>query len=156
MLVTLNNNGHRQSAFTTIEILVVIAIMSIFAVLGYVNIVSYYNTTVIDSELHTIVSNIQRTRQKAIGNATDSDYSIKFLTDKYVVFIGSTYNANASTNLSYSLENSVIVSTTFANGIVTFSKFTGRVAVPGYIDITAGGLNKRITVNALGIVEDIQ
>lgn len=152
---SMSNPQHAFGAFTTIEILLVLVIIGIISTLSYASLVNYHTTTVIDSELKTIVSNIQVARQKAIGNPTGSVYSIKFLSGSYVVFPGSTYSASNTSNQIYNLDNTVIVSTTFPSDLVTFNTFTGRVTNGGSITISGGGFTKHIIINLLGIVEDI-
>lgn len=142
-------------AITTIEIVVVVAIMAIVATASYINFVTYYYTSVVDAELRTVAANIQRARQKAIGNATGSDYSIRFLSDRYVMFPGTTYNSSSSSNVTYMLDNIVIVSTTFPSNQVTFNNFHGRATSGGQVSISAGGISNTIVINSLGIVEDI-
>lgn len=142
-------------AITTVEIIVVIGIMAIVATATYINFVSYYYTSVVDAELRTVASNIQRARQKAIGNTTGSDYSIKFLSGSYVMFAGTTYTAGAAGNIVYGLDNIVVVSTTFPSDIVTFNNFNGRAVTSGQVSISAGSIANTIVINSLGIVEDI-
>lgn len=143
-------------AFTLIEVVLVMAVAAIIGVSSVAAVVSYHLTTVLDSELTELVSNMQLARQNAIGNTSSSDYSIKFLPDRYVLFIGNTYDANNPNNRSFELDSLVIVSTTFANDLLSFNNFDGRVANPGSITISAGGTNRTVTVNSLGIVEDVQ
>lgn len=150
---------HRMSkklpGFTLIEVMLGLFITVVVAAAGYVSFSNYYKTTVIDSELKLVKSVLERTRQKAIGNATGTAYSVKFLSTSYVVFPGTTYTANDANNISYPLTSTVLVSTTFPQDILTFNNFTGRAASGGTITVQAFGADKQLVINQLGIVEDI-
>ncbi|MBL8014782.1 MAG: type II secretion system protein [Candidatus Doudnabacteria bacterium] len=145
----------KLNAFTLIEIILVITLTSIVGVIAVASIVSYHVNTVLDSELKELVSNIQLARQNALGNDNSNDYSIKFLPESYILFPGAAYSSNNVENRTYTLDSIVVVSTTFTNDIITFSNFTGRVSEPGSISVSAGGINREVTINSLGIVEDI-
>lgn len=133
----------------------VMALMAILALGAYSALLNYYRTSIIDTELNSLVSFISRARQHAIGNATGSEYSIKFLPDKYVIFSGNTYLDGASGNDDHALEVGVVIDTTFSSDTVTFNAFTGRTGQAGSISIFAYGAVRQININSLGIVESI-
>ncbi|MCA9378827.1 hypothetical protein KC640_00205 [Candidatus Dojkabacteria bacterium] len=142
-------------AFTTIELLLVVAIMAILATSAMAFIVTYYTTAVVDSEMNIIRVRLQRARQLAVGNATGEAYSIKFTGSNYIMFPGTTYSVSDPDNTVFTMDTGVFVSTTFSNDLVTFNSYTGRVTSPGSVTIQAGTFTKQIIINALGIVEDI-
>ena len=142
-------------AFTLFELVLVIAIAAIIFTVSASATVTYYRTSVVDSELRGMTANLRRARQTAIGNATSSDYSIKLLSDSYVLFPGTIYSPSSSNNEVYYLENSVILSSSFTNNIITFKSFTGRTDLAGTINLSGFDLTKQIYINSLGIVESI-
>ncbi len=142
-------------AFTMIEVAVVVAILGIVAVVATSPILNYYRTTIIDTEVRTIVSDLQKARQRSIGNDTGSDYSVKFLSGSYVLYPGSTYGAGNPDNEEHLMDTNVLLNTTFVSDNIVFSSFTGRTGASGSITLQAFGVNKSIVVNELGIVEDI-
>ncbi len=145
----------RFAALTTIELILVITLMSLVTLGSLAAIVNFHTTTVIDAELKTAITNIQRARQLAISNSTSQNYSIKFLADSYVLFPGDTYVEGSGNNINFYLDSAVIVSTTFPSDQIIFQNFTGRVISPGSVDLTAGSFAKQITINSLGVVEQI-
>ena len=142
-------------AFTLLELVLVTAIAAIVFTVSASATVTYYRTSVVDSELRGMTANLRKARQTAIGNATASDYSIKLLSDSYVLFPGTTYSASNPSNERFYLENSVILSSSFTNNIITFKKFTGRTDIAGTINLSGFDLTKQIYINSLGIVESI-
>lgn len=145
----------KHTAFSLVELLLILVIIALLAVGSYNAVYNYYRTSVMDSELQTIASTMHSVRQQAIANADGSDYSVKFLGDSYVVFPGSVYNSNGVNNKSYPLDNTVLVSTTYTADTATFNNFTGRTGVGGSVTLSAFGFTKQIIINELGIVEDI-
>lgn len=147
--------SHKIPAMTLSEIVVVIAIMAIIATVGFGSLFNYYQTSILNADVSFMISILQRTRQRAISNATSSDYSVKFLTDRFVVYPGIVYSSSSSNNENYYLDNGVIVDASFTNDIITFNNFTGRANQGGSVQIRAFGINKTLNVNSLGIIESI-
>jgi Tfp pilus assembly protein FimT len=137
------------------EVVLVVAIIAIISAIATDGLGRYYRTTVLSADVSKLVTEIRRTRQRAIANSTGSSYAIKFLTDRFVVFPGSGYNPSGSDNEDNFLDNAVIVSTTFTNDEIVFSNFNGRVNQAGDIELTMSSLGKTVTINSLGIVENV-
>lgn len=150
-----SKSGQIRLAFTTVEILIVIAIMSILATSAMAFLVTYHNTSVVDAEMHIVRVRLQRARQLAIGNPTGEAYSVKFTGANYILFPGTIYSVSDPDNVVYTMDAGVVVSTTFASDTVTFDSYTGRVTSPGSVTIQAGNFTKQIIINSLGIVADI-
>lgn len=150
-----SKNEKQLPAVTLVEIVLITAILGILSVTGAAAIINYHRTSVMDAELRTITARLQRARQLAISNGTGEDYSIIFLADSYVIFPGTSYSVSDPDNDVHTLASNVLVSSSYTNDTVTFQNFTGRTGVAGSTTFSAFGLTKTITVNALGIVEDI-
>lgn len=139
-----------------IEVVLVMGIMAIMATIGFGTTMNYYRTSIIDADLSALVTVLRSTRQRAISNDTSSDYSVKFLVDRYVIFPGTGYNPSNPKNENNFLDSGVIVSTTFTNNELTFQNFTGRGLQGGNVAVRAFDLTKRVYLNQLGIVERVQ
>jgi prepilin-type N-terminal cleavage/methylation domain-containing protein len=142
-------------AFSLIEVLLVVALVAILAIASASTLYNYYRVSSMDFELKTVTSRLQRVRQQAISNDSGSQYSVKFFAGRYVVFAGATYVEGLASNEEYQLTTNVLVSTSFTSDIITFDNFTGRTGVSGTLTLSAFDLNRVITINQLGIVEDI-
>jgi type II secretory pathway pseudopilin PulG len=145
----------KYKAFTMIEIIVIVGLIAIMAVSGATALFNYYRISIMDVELRSVTARLQRARQLAISNDSSSPYSVKFFADRYVIFKGAVYTEGAVGNDPYPLTTNVLVSTTYTNEIITFNNFTGRTGALGSITLTAFDLNRTITINSLGIVEDV-
>jgi len=149
-----NTQPETKRGVTLIETVVLVAIMGIMAVVGTSAILSYHRTSVMEAELRIVMAHMQRARQLAVGNANGSPYSVAFFASRYEVFEGQVW-ASHPDNLVHELDTNVLVSTTYTNDTVTFDSFTGRTGAAGSIELSAFGMNRTISINALGIVDDI-
>ena len=93
------------------------------------------------------------------GRSSPDSYGVYFLQDRYVLFHGTSYDPNDSSNFVINLpSNTQITNTTFPNNTAIFSALSGEVlGAPqsGYsVTIKTVNVNDQttITVNRLGVI----
>jgi prepilin-type N-terminal cleavage/methylation domain-containing protein len=129
-----------QSGYTIIELLVVLAIVSIataFVMSGFRNYARYqeYNQSV-----STVRAVLQDSHLKARSSEGGQAHGVKVLSGSLVVFPGTTYSAGNSANKTTTFTN-VTLSPVLSGGAtsVTFVNLTGLPSATGTIQIVGVG-----------------
>lgn len=157
-----------QKGFTLVEIMIVMLISSmLFGVVAY-NMVRVQNTTSIQSNVDTLVSDLNSQKSKAMlgateGRTTTDSYGVYFLPDQYILFHGNSYNSSDTTNFSVELPSNLEVeNTTFPNNIIVFSALSGEISgfspIGNTITLKVGSTSDEttVTINRYGVVTSIQ
>jgi len=147
-----------QSGFTVIEVMVVVTIFTLLIGFASINLVRPQTQASLDTIVKTLVSDIRQQQVKAMGGDTDStsaaiEHSIRFETNRYIIFRGITYNPSEPSNFAVDLDGSLQISPIQE---VVFVKRSGEVLVgaPMTINITntQTGQQKIITINKYGAI----
>lgn len=152
------------SGFTLIEFLVVISIFAVLATLAVINLLKPQTQASVATTAVTLIADIRRQQLAAMagdsGNtSTSQPQGIFFETNKYTLFVGSTYSAGAIDNFVINLDNNLTFSSiTFPASTLVFSKRNGEVS--GFVDAsssvtvrnTQSGEQVTISVNRYGAI----
>ncbi|MEI6228439.1 MAG: type II secretion system protein [Candidatus Saccharibacteria bacterium] len=140
-----SNNG-----FTLIEVLIVIAIMTVVGAIALPVSVDYQRRNDLDVAQVSFVQGARRAQQLSISGEGDSQWGVTATSGNIVIFKGSTY---ATRDASYD-ENYDISSAIVSSGQVEydFAKVTGLPAQTGSATFTNDSYVKTVGVNAKGIV----
>ena len=150
--------------FTIIELLLVIGIFAIVATLATINLVKPQTQASVDSTTQTLTADLKQQQLKAMagdseGASSAQVHGIKFFSDRYILFRGSTYQVGESSNFEVKLETNItLTSINFPSAEVVFLRRSGEV-----LNYTAGSNNvtiqntqsseqKTITVNRYGAI----
>lgn len=87
-----------QSAFTLLETMVVIALLSVLLALGLFMNMDTFRGTVYRSEEDVIVSLFQKARSRAMNNIDQTAWGVCYIAPNYVLFTGSACVAGAITD----------------------------------------------------------
>ena len=138
--------------FTLIEILMVIAAMSIIAVLIMPVGFQFYRAQLLDETTYDILNTIRKVQQYAISQKNDSAFGMKFFATSTVLFQGSSYASRIpSEDETYVYLDGVAVS-----GIneIVFAKLTGIPnASSSIVTLTIDNDVHTITINSQGKIE---
>jgi prepilin-type N-terminal cleavage/methylation domain-containing protein len=144
-----------QAGLSIIELLIVVAIIGVLiAVISY-PFGTFRNKQALDNSANTVVSILQEARARTLGGVNDTNYSVRFETNRIVLFVGSAYNASATTNEAYSYESPVTLSSTSLAGgatAVTFDRLKGTTSQSGTVTLSNGTKTSVITVSASGSI----
>lgn len=164
---SLKNRYKYKKGFTLIELLLVSGMSAILFGLIIFSLVGFRNTSSQQSSTASLVSDIKSQQFKAMmgeteGRADSDNYGIYFYADRYVLFHGSSFNPNDSTNFTVDLpEDLAIESVSFPNSVIIFEKLSGEILgfVPGSDSLTIRALNVNkeivITLNRYGVITQI-
>lgn len=155
------------SGFTLPELLIVLAILASIFGLSTINLLSAYHKNTLGTTVSTLISNLKHQQMKSMtgdneGQTEADDYGIYFLSDRYILFKGSTYNASDPLNFTVNLNNDLQFSSILVpDSRIIFSRGNGEVANynPSFDNITIHNTgsdeNKTIRINQLGTIINI-
>lgn len=131
-------NLNSQKGFSFLEIMITTSITAILFGIITFNLLRAQGFTSEQSNLDNLVSDIRAQQTKAMtgsteGRTTSSNYGVYFLSDRYVLFNGNSYNASEPTNYTIELPDDIeIVSTTLPSNTLLFSILSGEIV--GFTD----------------------
>lgn len=120
-----------KNGFTLPELLisvVIIAIIFSFASINLLRIIPESELTEISSSFMADTKSQQQSAM--IGKSSDTtqvSYSVLIGPNSYTLFRGSVYNPDDPTNYTVSYPDNVTASTTFPDGVISFSPITGDI-----------------------------
>lgn len=149
-----------MKGFTLLEVLTTIAIFLLIAA----GIIPIYGNLTASSQLddsHSGILNALRVaREQSIARLNDSSHGVYFeinpsTADRYILYQGASYaSRDVQYDLAISLDNAIVLSTTFPGNEVNFSGGFGRPNTIGTIAISHSVKgSKSISVNSFGIAE---
>jgi prepilin-type N-terminal cleavage/methylation domain-containing protein len=139
-----------KSGFTIIELLIVIAIMTIIGAVFLPVSIDYQQRNDLDVAQTTFAQSIRRAQQMSMSGEGDSQWGVNMITGNIVIFKGSTYAGRDTTfDENYSISTSI---TNSGQTEYDFSKTTGTPAQVGAVTFVNGNYQKTVSVNAYGVV----
>lgn len=163
-----------QKAFTLIELVLVIALLGVLLAIVTFNLFRPVSKATIAAVSSDIISLLSEAQTKAIntdtsGSAQTDPYGVHFDADKYILFKGGLFNTSDPNNFVVDVSPSVVITPNLpcpsppsdCNNVV-FDKVSGEIASfdPANNTIcvseTASGKSVLLTINFLGVVNDVQ
>lgn len=155
-----------QSGATLLELVIFMSIALLL--FGYVtlNLTKFQKKTSINTTIDTLVSDLKSQQTKAMSGAKSgangSSYGVYFLSDRYILFTGSSYSGSSPSNFTVMLDGSLaITDIAFPGNTLVFLRESGEVS--GFLEggnrvaiqSTSGNEKLTITVNKYGVVTQI-
>lgn len=136
---------------TLIELLLVIGSIIIIAALTMPVGLNFYRLQVLDETTSDILGILRRAQNQATFQKNDSAFGVKFLSDSYILFQGSSYAERIQSG-------DEIIMLPLGIGIsgideVVFEKLIGIPSFTGTLTITSDGSSQKLSVNAQGAIE---
>lgn len=156
------NGSRSNSGFTLIELVIVIGIVTLLFGFMAISLVNNKQITSINSVRDTLISDMASQQTKAMngsGGAVGTSYGIYFLSNKYVLFKGDSYNPQDTSNFEVEMDSNIAFANVgFASSAVLFASGSGEVV--GFqngqntvgIQDTNGNKTETITINKYGVV----
>lgn len=156
----------KSGGFTYIEIIVVSGIVTTLFAIGSVVLFRSQQRTTRAVTVDALITDLKSQQTNAMsglleGGGSSERYGVKMLSNSYVLFRGSEYNAADTHNRTIVPEDGSIFSTTFPTNVIAFEKGSGEIIsfISGADSITATSLNttdqKTIRLNRYGIVVSV-
>lgn len=123
----------QRLGFTFIELIVVIGIFLLLITLGSITFSSSYTSTNLSATVSQLLSDLKSQQIKATsgemaGVTVPDGWGIKFFADRYVLFPGTTYDANSPLLVTVTTPTSLTITTTFSSDQVVFLRLSGEIA----------------------------
>ncbi|MBD3311548.1 MAG: hypothetical protein GF349_03560 [Candidatus Magasanikbacteria bacterium] len=146
----MNNSG-----VSIVELLVVVGITLILAATA----VPIYGNLQVSAQINEnsaqIVQAMRIAREKSVSGNNNSRYGVKFESDRYILYQGSSYpSRNSDYDREVVLNEALVISSTFTNDEINFSKGSGLPDQSGTTTLKHRlGDQAVIFVNQYGLVE---
>jgi len=153
------NNIFKNYGFTFIELLLTVGIFSILAV----STITIYGGMQVSSQLneanYQIIQALRLAREYSRGSFAGQRYGVYFeindgISDSYTIYQGDSYLARSlDFDRVYNLGNAIILTTSFLNNEINFSKNVGIPNVLGAVFLSDNnGKSREINVNQYGLI----
>lgn len=152
-----NTNKRVSGGFSLIEILVVIAILSVVLGIGSIYGFSAIPQSGIISERDSLAAFLISTRGKALANVDEEPHGLRITPDSFIIFEGDTFNASDPDNQTIDRTSEVTIEDDSSNTTfdVIFKQLSGDVADgDGNITLSQDGAeDQAIAINAFGGID---
>jgi prepilin-type N-terminal cleavage/methylation domain-containing protein len=148
-----------KRGFTLMEILGVVAIMTILMTIVLTSFSTLNKNQALDKSAKYIASIIEEARGNTLFSKNDSQYGIKFEASKVTMFKGASYSLSSPDNVVYDLNSLVTISNISLSGggsELVFDRLTGNTSQTGTITVSLNSSSTSkafITFSKTGIVE---
>lgn len=137
--------------FTLIEILIVLALMSLAATVSILIGIDSISRSSAQSERDLAVTFLAAARTAALANVDQSPHGVHIGDDEFVLFSGALYDAANPLNRAYARESVIVV---VGPEDVVFSPLSGAVETgAGTLTFTDAGQSATVDINAVGRIE---
>ncbi|MEI6532828.1 MAG: prepilin-type N-terminal cleavage/methylation domain-containing protein [Candidatus Roizmanbacteria bacterium] len=152
------------SAYTIVELLIVMGIFFILSGMIYVTISQPILQATLDSATNILIADIKQQQLKSMSGASNDvgsvqPFGIYFETNKYTLFSGSTYTPSNNQNFVVTLdEGQTLTNVRFPSNTLLFSRQSGEISnfLNGSTSVvllnTRSKEQKTITINQLGSI----
>jgi prepilin-type N-terminal cleavage/methylation domain-containing protein len=148
----------RNRGFTVLELLIVLAIMTILVALIVTALVKSRKSQGIDQDTETVVETLRMARDQTLSSDNASQYGVHFASSTATLFTGTTYSSGSSSNVVFTFTTSdLVMGLSLAGGgsDVIFQRLSGQTADSGTITISSpsSGFSRVVTVYNTGIIQ---
>ncbi len=149
-----HNKNKRRSAFTLMEILIVVALISILAVSSLPIYGNFQGTAQLNETSAMLVQTVRQARELSFVRFSNTNYGVKFLPSSYILYQGTSYaSRTTSTDQVFALATSLSLTTTLSNNEVNFSRGVGAPNSNGSVLLQNINLGtKTILINSAGMI----
>ena len=157
-----NARNHYRTGLTLIEILIVTALIAIFAGFGLISLLGRRSKTEVESTARQIVGLLREAQSHSMSQSSSTGWGVRFsnATDTvpfYAMFAGSSYAPSGETGHYRLPERVFYVTSTIASGAVkdvSFSQITGAPSTSTTVGIVGfgGTISSTISISSSGLI----
>lgn len=151
----MKNTLKKQSGFTLIELIIVIAIITIITSTAGVALSNFLLSSQINSYTNQLVQVMRKAQNRAFSSVYNSDWGLHFSEENsFTLFQGETYaNSNSDTHETYEFPQSLSLKN-IQNSEIVFQNVSGRIPQPMNFSVSnIEGEEYFIEINQLGKIE---
>lgn len=145
-----------KKGFTIFELLIVIAISSVFVYISISVFSKLSNAESLDKEASNVISYIDKAKNDSVNSLNFEEHGVKFASSTVTIFYGKNYSGSATSSVYTLAGQDTISNVSFLNASTTiyFNKLTGEPSSTGTITISrTDGTQKVIAIYATGYIE---
>jgi len=138
-----------SNGITLIEVIIVVAMLSLIATLGLNIGIDVYRSSSLATERDLLISALERARNLAVTNVGGSSHGVYIENDQHTIFRGSSF-ATRDTTYDQTIENASLITATGTVEFV-FEQLSGDGLAMGTITMTDDrGVSRNVSVNKEG------
>lgn len=147
----------QRGGFTLIELVVVIAILTLMLGLVLPNFNFFRRQSALESATQEITSALRLAQNKTLASEGDSPFGVYFESDKFIIFKGTSFYPLSPDNIVYNLNSLLKISEINLGGgnYLVFNRLSGNTAGYGSIKVEEkndSANNKMIYVDSSGVI----
>lgn len=146
----------KQTGFTLIEIIIVIAVMAILLGASIYSLRPFQTQTALDAQAQEIISALRLAQSRTLASENATSSGVYFETNRFIVFKGALFNPTAQNNEIHNIDPKLRASQISLNNSSTsivFMRLDGATENYGFIKIETAAdaaRNKTIFIDAAG------
>lgn len=140
-----------RRGFTIIELLVVLAIISLIAGLTLSSLTTFRSRRAVKNAAAEIVSALTLARSRTLNGLNDTVHGVYFATSSLVIFSGGIFNPNDPSNQAINLIPAGLAISLTNGQSVIFNRRSGVTNNVGTITITNGQASQVVTILGSGL-----
>jgi len=147
-----------KNGFTLVELITVIAIISVLMTIGVPSYRTYQKRIELDQQAEQIISILRQAQNQSVTSFHNQNFGVHFEEDRFILFEGEIYSPADPDNITYNLPSTLqIYDINLAGGgtDVIFSKLRGVTEQEGSLKVktlTDPSIYQEISINSEGVV----
>ncbi len=155
----MNYHYFRYRAFTIVELLIAIAVISVLFIIIVSAFSSFNRNASVVSSTQIVLSGLGEARTKTLASQGESVYGVHFGVDSVTLFKGSVYNVSDPENEEKKLPAQTTIGNIALQGggsDVVFIRLTGATDQYGTVSVSepSASVTKTITIEQTGVVHE--
>ena len=147
-----------KHGFTLVELLVVVAIMSVVSMIIFNTFVTFKTNQALNMDTDTVVEVLRQARNQTLTSKNSSSYGVHFSSTKVTLFVGTSYIVGSPTNQDFILSSTdtiLTISLAPSGSDVVFDRLTGETVNYGTVVVSSPGISKSktVTIYKTGLME---
>lgn len=144
------NSRPRRAGFTLIELIIVVAIISMLGSFVSFAIISFLGQNNLKNTTEQLASTLKTAQQQSMAGKNNSSWGVRISSGNIILFSGSSY---ASRNPAFDVTYTVPPTISIPSTDIVFEKITGNTNSSYILAITGQNDSSTVIVNQLGTVD---